>query len=170
MCAPLRAPAPGGEPGGPRSPVSALSRPGLPLGAGPRPRHARTRYGFSLLSIVRAATGTRRDSRLSRAGTPTRGTRTRRAAPATGGGRRAYRGLSHTHDECRISNPACCDVRSIFETRLSLSLSLSLSCTFITRVAPHCVNTLMILHVANSKSLSLSFITRVAPHCVNTLK
>ena len=33
---------------------------------------------------------------------------------------------------------------------LSLSLSLSLSC--ITRVAPHCVNTLMILHVAHSKS------------------
>ena len=29
------------------------------------------------------------------------------------------------------------------------SLSLSLSC--ITRVAPHCVNTLMILHVAHSK-------------------
>ena len=32
----------------------------------------------------------------------------------------------------------------------TLSLSLSLSC--ITRVAPHCVNTLMILHVAHSKS------------------
>ena len=37
---------------------------------------------------------------------------------------------------------------------LSLSLSLSLSC--ITRVAPHCVNTLMILHVAHSNSLALS--------------
>ena len=36
----------------------------------------------------------------------------------------------------------------------------------ITRVAPHCVNTLISL----SLSLSLSIITRVAPHCVNTLR
>ena len=34
---------------------------------------------------------------------------------------------------------------------MSKSLSLSLSC--IARVAPHCVNTLMILHVAHSKFL-----------------
>ena len=62
-----------------------------------------------------------------------------------------------------------------------LSLSLSLS-YIITRVAPHCVNTLRILHAAydatnttrplvNTLSLSLSYIiTRVAPHCVNTLR
>ena len=45
----------------------------------------------------------------------------------------------------------------------------SLSLNFITRVAPHCVNTLMILHAAHTHSSSLIFITRVAPHCVNTL-
>ena len=51
---------------------------------------------------------------------------------------------------------------------LSLFLLLSLS-YIITRVAPHCVNTLRILHAAydatNTTSFYLSpFITRVAPH------
>ena len=49
---------------------------------------------------------------------------------------------------------------------------------FITRVAPHCVNTLMIQHAAHKPrfqdGLNLSplsyIITRVAPHCVNTLR
>ena len=62
--------------------------------------------------------------------------------------------------------------------RLSLSLSY-----IITRVAPHCVNTLRILPLSLSLSYiySLSYIittvsplsymiTRVAPHCVNTLR
>ena len=35
-----------------------------------------------------------------------------------------------------------------------LSLSLSLSLNFITRVAPHCVNTLMILHAAHTPMMS----------------
>jgi hypothetical protein len=39
----------------------------------------------------------------------------------------------------------------------ALSL-LSLSLIFITRVAPHCVNTLMILHAAHTLSLSLLFL------------
>jgi hypothetical protein len=37
---------------------------------------------------------------------------------------------------------------------LFLSLSLSLSLIFITRVAPHCVNTLMILHAAHTCMMS----------------
>jgi hypothetical protein len=34
------------------------------------------------------------------------------------------------------------------------NLSLSLSLIFITRVAPHCVNTLMILHAAHTLIMS----------------
>ena len=58
----------------------------------------------------------------------------------------------------------------VLPTTTALSFSY-----IITRVAPHCVNTLRILHAAYDATLSLSLslsyiITRVAPHCVNTLR
>ena len=62
-------------------------------------------------------------------------------APREGGGR-AERGRRPTagfeRSKCRRKKAN------------SLSLSLSLSLIFITRVAPHCVNTLMILHAAHT--------------------
>ena len=51
----------------------------------------------------------------------------------------------------------------------ALSLSLTLSLIFITRVAPHCVNTLMILHAAHTRIVRIVVILKGggvrAPKC-----